>query len=480
MGGINLLSSARGIFLLPLLTRLLGATQYGVYTQFLVLLGLLVPIASLGLDNAILRFLAGEKDRERLKEGFFSSLLSVWGGALLFASISWGCKDLIALFFFDADAGSNPEGIERILLWLFPLLMTHVGSITVTAFLRTIEWFSWYATLTIMDSFCYLLIAILWLLQGGGILGLLGALVVGRSLVILVGLVVIIGKFGVKIPNFNRMPGFLKFSFPLIPGFFLLHLIHYSDRFFILRNGSIEDVARYSAAYTFGGIITLIFAPFFQLVTPRMSALWNEGKRGEVNELVGKAVKFALIPTVPVIFLVGMNARKIVGLYGTEEFSLGWETLSMILVAYSFLMLRAFGKLEITFRERTQLILGVEAGSVLLNLALNYYWVPRLGLQGAALATLLTFAIQFAIYSVLSRQTLSFPLSVSFLLKITGASGVWALLIKFSQFGSPIWNLFVIIGGGVIYLVLIFLMKVVSRSEILAVRHSFFAAKAKV
>ena len=65
------------LILLPVLTRTLPIEDYGVWVQATVTIALATALAPLNLPYTLVRFLAGEKDRKELQEGFFSTAVEI-------------------------------------------------------------------------------------------------------------------------------------------------------------------------------------------------------------------------------------------------------------------------------------------------------------------------------------------------------------------------------------------------------------------
>ena len=59
-----------GLIPLPLLTKTLGAHDYGLWSQLNATVSLILPFTALGLGGAMIRFLAAEKDRGKIQEAF--------------------------------------------------------------------------------------------------------------------------------------------------------------------------------------------------------------------------------------------------------------------------------------------------------------------------------------------------------------------------------------------------------------------------
>lgn len=72
VGIANLIVSLRGLILLHILTKTIGTDLYGVWTQILVTISLLMSLGLLGLNTAKIRFFAGEKDKNKIGQDFYA------------------------------------------------------------------------------------------------------------------------------------------------------------------------------------------------------------------------------------------------------------------------------------------------------------------------------------------------------------------------------------------------------------------------
>ena len=68
IGLINITGQLKGIIVLPIITKLLGAMDFGIWTQLRVTVNLLTPFILLDLPSSIVRFLAAEKNKEEIQE----------------------------------------------------------------------------------------------------------------------------------------------------------------------------------------------------------------------------------------------------------------------------------------------------------------------------------------------------------------------------------------------------------------------------
>ena len=78
VGFLDLLGIIQGLVFLSLITKILGAQDYGIWSQLRVTMSLAIAFTFLGLHEALIRFIPGEKDKEKAKEGVYSSLALVF------------------------------------------------------------------------------------------------------------------------------------------------------------------------------------------------------------------------------------------------------------------------------------------------------------------------------------------------------------------------------------------------------------------
>ena len=101
----NIVGLLLGLIRLPLLTKGLGATLYGTWSLINVTITLITPFALLGLNVAIIRFLAAEKDKGRIREDFLSAFSTVFISGIAFSIFLFLFSDYLAASIFkDIDS----------------------------------------------------------------------------------------------------------------------------------------------------------------------------------------------------------------------------------------------------------------------------------------------------------------------------------------------------------------------------------------
>jgi len=86
IGIANLLVALSGLITLPLLTKVLGAYDYGIWVQANVTISLGMTATGLGLPYAMTRFLPAKTNKDEIQEDFYSVFSLVFLASLIISS----------------------------------------------------------------------------------------------------------------------------------------------------------------------------------------------------------------------------------------------------------------------------------------------------------------------------------------------------------------------------------------------------------
>ncbi len=103
IGIVNLLIGFGSILLLPILTKNFTVQEYGIWVQVIVSIGLIPYIATLGLSDSMIRFLASLKNKNNIKEEFYSIFLIATVSSFFIAISLLIFYNIIAKELFDGD-----------------------------------------------------------------------------------------------------------------------------------------------------------------------------------------------------------------------------------------------------------------------------------------------------------------------------------------------------------------------------------------
>lgn len=434
------------LVLLVMLSKAVGSEGYGVWAQIITTISLLMPIAFLQLGASMVRFLAAEKDKRVLSSGLYSVLAVVAGtGTLLSLLMLVLAEPFAATFLKGADAA------PLIRLSAFLVLLTTLDQVVIEYFLalRQVRKYSVFMIAQVIGELA--LVAYL-ISTGTGLYGAVMALLIVRGLLFLAGLYIAKGQTVFVRPNTAILKSWLRFSVPLLPFSLCFWLMAVGDRYVIGYALGAADVGLYSAAYGLGSIVYLFYVPLNAVLFPAITYLFDNNMLQEVKMIAGYTLKFYLFLAIPVAFGLLVLAKPLLGIMTTEEFAQAYSIVPIVafatvLFSCSFI----FSELLLLFKD-TRTVSAVFVGSALLNLVLNIVLVPRVGIIGAAITTLLTFIVHTAVLAAFSRRRIPFEVDLGFLGKCLAASILMSIAVwRLNPTGTVTTVASIVIGAGIYF-----------------------------
>ena len=370
-----------------LLTRVLGAGGYGLYTLGLSTMQTVQTFSLCGLQNGVTRFGAAfraEGDTRRLNETInvaltISFLVSAATGILLFF-----LSDSIAAAVFAKLDLALPLRLFAVSLpfYAFVVVVSH----TVRVF-RRMEFDV--VLRQVFHPLATLLLAGLGFLLGFRLMGVVFAFLISSVVAFGIGLYLLTRAF----PGFRfRLafsagpPGLLPYSLTVLLSGVLYLLVGRADRIMLGIFRPAEAVGVYGASAAMAVQATIFLTAFSAIFSPVMAELFRRGSAVELGKLLKATTRWIVTLTLPVVLVLTIFARPIMGLFG-----LGFreDYLVLIVLAVSYSVNAATGLVGVVLimsgRERLELLNNLALGG--LNVALNLLMIPKYGVLGAAVAT---------------------------------------------------------------------------------------------
>jgi O-antigen/teichoic acid export membrane protein len=183
-----------------------------------------------------------------------------------------------------------------------------------------------------------------------------------------------------------------RYAGPRAPAALFSQLLFWTDLFVLTNFASDADVGVYSAALRAGQILVLFLTSVSLMFSPYVADLHNKGERERLDKLFKALTRWTLAATIPAFLLLVVAPDSALRVFGSEYE--GGQTALLILLAGQFVNV-ATGSVGfvLIMVGRTGWDLVVYAGSLVLNLGLAFWLCPRLGMEGAAIANSVTFAL---------------------------------------------------------------------------------------
>lgn len=165
------------------------------------------------------------------------------------------------------------------------------------------------------------------------------------------------------------------------------------DRFLLAGLESTASVGRYSASYLLAEQAVLILPSVFVLaITPRVTSLWETGRRREAGTVTATIALLHLELCLPVVVALAIFGRDITTIAFGPGFAEGTVP-AVVAVSAVFLALSTYANLGLRMEKRTRRQALQSVTALALNVVLVLLLVPHHGVTGAALATLVAYAV---------------------------------------------------------------------------------------
>ncbi len=421
-----------------LLTRLytsyLTTESYGIVDLVVASSNLLIPLVSLGISNAVIRF--------GLEKGIDKR--DVFSGGLL--AIGMGFSVLILCF----PLISQVSVLDGNVVLMYVYVLISCLRTLCCQFVRAKLYTRLYAIDGLLSTAYTVGFNVLFLvaLQMGGTGYLLSIICADALSVLFLFFVAHLWKYlRFKQLNLGLLKTMLRYSLPLVPALMFWWVTNASDRYFISYLWGAEENGLYAAAYkipTIVSIMATIFTEAWQL-----SAV-TDGQGLDRDQFFSRVFEAVSGVSFVVAAFLLFGCQWIMQLLVAPEYYIAWRYVPLLVISSVFSSFVAFLNSIYMVEKKSVLSLITICIGAIANIALNALLIPRFGPNGAALATLLCYALVFVIRVFNTRHLIRvkfrFGLIVLNLLLLLGMTAILLYELPYSW----LWN--------AILLVLVFLL----------------------
>ncbi len=452
-----------GIITLPALTKTYGTELYGLWAQISITVALLFPILTLYFGPAIIRYLSDENDKKVTSQEISSMIFTTLLFIIITIFISIITSKELSILLLKSSVYSI--FIPLIVIWaganaLFYNLISYMrvqGRIKFLSMLNLACSSIQLSLIVLLAFFKYSLLVIV-----------ISQILIEIIFVILV-YILIFKEIGFSIPNIKNIPKYLSFSLPQIPSSVLIWILNFSDRYFIVYYLNLVEVGIYSVSYSLGSLISLFNFPISFVIYPVISKCWNKGEFDEVNIYLEYSTKIFLALSIPASLGLYALATPLLKILTTSQFAVGGEIILLVAFGTIFLGLYQINVYIILLVQRTKWIPLMTGFSSVANIILNIILIPKIGITGAAISTLISYFTLAVIVSYWARKEVNYHIDLKFLIKVITASIIMAIFISILSLllvkSGILQILLSVLLGSISYIVILFIFRAFSESE---------------
>ena len=452
--GARVIGLALSLIFIGLLTRYLGQSGFGQYSTILAFLYIFIVISDLGLYSICVRDISRpQADEVKIASTAFS--IRMIAGFFVFLT-----APLIALFFpyvFEVKVG--------ILIGSFGFWLMSSQQVLMGIFQKNLR-MDKVAIAELAGRLAQLFFIIFVINQDLGFLWVVVAFISGALVNFL--LVFSFAKKYIKLKiNFDLVywKGFLKESLPLGVASILTMLYFKLDTVMLSVLKDQADVGIYGLAYRI--LESLLFFPamFVGLVMPLMSKYVLTDKK-KFKKITQKTLDLVLVSAIILITTTWLLSEKIILLISGPDFILSAEVLNILIIATGIIFIAVLLSNMIIVLKKQKSLMYIYGVAALFNVVANLILIPKYSYYGAALTTVITEFIVVALMVWILFKTLHYLPSFWVVFKCLIAALVSGAVVCLLSG----WSLLILIILSVlIYLGLIYLLRVFSKEDILMI-----------
>jgi len=221
----------------------------------------------------------------------------------------------------------------------------------------------------------------------------------------------------------------------------------------------VEQVGFYNAAIPIVALLGIFPDLFIQLFFPLINREYSSNNNPKIIQQLSKQVsKWIFIFNLPLFLLIFIFPGAIINLLFGAQYLVAENALRILIFGGFFSSLIALSSSLISMTGRSKLVLSNIMALTIFNVILNILLIPQYGLEGAAMATTISWILFSIIYFLEIRFFLSFLPIRRKMIKILFISLIpTGLLVYIKQF-LPINLLTLILLGGTFFLTYLFLI----------------------
>jgi len=453
-----------GLIFIPIVTRLFPPADYGDYVLILSTITILSTLAS-WLSMSVIRFYPAYEQNKKL-DIFYSTTLkwlsiSVFGISILFLSILLISKNYVSQNLYNLML----LGLEVFIFSSFFQTLLH--------FLRVKRLVGWYTIFSVWKSVTAIGFGlILVIIFKFGINGLLWGIIISMAIIFPWLWRKAIGRVSLRKKTSKPLAvEMAKFGFPLVIGNLAYWILTLSDRYILKFFRGAQEVGIYSASYAIGEKSILLLVSLFTLAaTPLAMRIWE--KEGEEKSRIFNTnlTRYFLLICLPAVVGISILAKPILSILTGQEYFMGYTILPF--VALSIFLNGStigFGN-GLGYYKKTKYIMWPLIIGGLVNLGLNFIFIPKYGYFAAATTTLIGYIVMVGLEIYFSRKFFIWKFPLKSLGKISCASGIMGgsiyYLNNITNFSNFISLILGICMGATIYFFILFLFNEFQTKEI--------------
>jgi O-antigen/teichoic acid export membrane protein len=369
--------------MLPFYTRWLSVEEYGTIDIINVYVTLLLGLVTASIVEAVFIFPKGQPNEQQ--KSYFSSGLCFSFCSLLITAL------LFKIFFFVLSYKKIYNSFTEYVWYIYGVLVASFLQQYTQQFVRSIDKMKIYSTTGIVLTISTAVFSFL-LIPKWGVFGYVFALILANASAAFYAFVFsgAFRYFSIKTVRKVVCIEMLKFSIPLIPNGVMWWLVGAINRPIMEQFLGLHAIGIFALANKFPGIISIVFSIF--AVSWQISVIEEFGKEG-YGIFYNRVFRFVVSGLVLMFLIITIASQFIVRIIATEQFYGAWKYIPVLTMGAVLSSISGFAGSTFSASRESKYFFYSSVWGAVSSLVFNFILIPRIGIMGAALSVVISFAV---------------------------------------------------------------------------------------
>lgn len=395
------LTKGIGFFAIVFYAHFVTQSDMGVYGYILVIVGFATTFLILGTDNAYARYFFECKEHKQ-KQILTTTLfvfLTIWMMIVLMIPLIF--SDEISYWLLNTN--EYADAFFFALLGLPIKLISSMSNQALRNQFKTKRFiiYNFFAALMTVG----IAIPILQFTSFGIASIFLGMII--ADIFILPFRLYAIRELFVKEVDFSILKNILTYGMPFLPASVAYWVFSSADRVMLEVMSGLESVGIYTVAVSLSTIMIFVAGAIGQAWSPHAIKAYEENKE-KAKILYVKFLKILIVVALFLVFCASMLGKEIISLIFSLEYQSVFYPMMLLLIGIGFQITVQVTATGISLAKKTSYLVYITLFVAVLNIILNYIFIPIYDEVGAAMSTAISYFILTLLYAFVSQKL--FPL----------------------------------------------------------------------
>lgn len=377
----NLFNKAIAFITVPIFTRILSTEEYGIVSTYSSYVSLLAVIVGLSLGNSIRNAFVDYK--EDLKS-YISSVFT-----LSFLNFL-----LVLLIAIGVNLGTSFVNMTLLIMCLVESFGSFIINSIVIKYMMEEESFK-RTILLVVPNLCAAILSVFFILNMDSHKEY-GRIIPMFLVTTLFGMTIFIvsifrGRTFIKLEYWKYA---LNISIPLIFHGLSVNILSTSDRMILTAVNSASETGIYSVVYNFGMIATVITSSIESVWIPYFTRKMISNDKQTINKSAKLYIELCTVIFCGIL-IVG---PEVLVIFASEKYRSGINVIAPVVLASYFQYMYSLAVDTEYYYKKTKIIATNTLTAALINLLLNFIFIPFGGALAAAFTTVVAYFVSFSLH----------------------------------------------------------------------------------